>query len=1049
MKFNETTNISRNSLSLLSLKFGAIAIAAGLLFTVFTKNHREYSAGNIINKEQDNDKDNDALEMQKYFFNVRKNPFTNQLDYQSMLAAAIADRAMSIPSKTHAASSLPQFNWVSVGPTGTGGRTRAILIDNQDPTHQTIFAGGVTGGIWKSTDGGSHWGNANTTIAFSQNDTMGNMNIECIAEDKAGNIYIGTGEGVTAGGGPEFSSGELGGGIWKSTDRGTTWNLIPSTKPANNTLTGWAFTNQIAIQPNNNNTLYAATYFGLYISRDAGVSWRAAWSATNKKLAGTAGNNSLDVKMSLDGSVIIADIGGFGYTCNPLGGNDSVFTEIHYTGAGRLPGNASRIEFGISPTDPNRIYASDIQSYEFGAAATGSGIFMTTNGGAYWYNIGPGGSYAFDPYTAGTGGQDQCVYDNVIAVNPTKEGEILVGGCTYWKWDQVNPGDTVGSWVKISHYFPYFGGDPQYVHPDEHAIVYDLNNPLVIYFGCDGGVFKSTDGAKTFLAYNRNYAVTQYYHICYSPQVNYVNVNYGNSTMTQGLGMGGGAQDNGSPYIDGNGFYTNNGTDMTSGDGGGCAVSQLNPNIAYFCIDGGTTLGRTGNLTGLGFPTSAYTRTIGVNRGANIDSIAQLGTGCFVFPVALYENSYDLLNHDSISYKADKNYAIGDTAWPQSSNGPLFYPYKVTSAMTKDSFYTIPDHVVSKLAVGFSSGNGVWITGQGASNANVVWKPIGGTLSKPDAMPNSAAQTHALAWSSDGDALWVGFTDGNVYRLSNLNALDANNYKSGSLWYSEGGGHSTGDTTVHCKHVSLAIVSGRDIMSIGTDPKNPANVMVTAGGYAAGLHSVFYTTTGTSASPNFTDVQGNLPSMPVYSCILDIDSAGTFHPGTAMIGTEHGVYYTNKLNGTSTVWQKSNTGGFPNVLAFDMKQQTLPNYQCNNSGVIYVGTHGRGIWMSNDYYQPTAVPTIKKSTGSIDNLKVYPNPMTTSGNIEFDLNSADNISVTIYNIQGKEVKTMELGNQAPGNHIVPFGTNDLQAGTYFATLTGTNFRKVSKFIVVK
>jgi hypothetical protein len=75
--------------------------------------------------------------------------------------------------------------------------------------------------------------------------------------------------------------------------------------------------------------------------------------------------------------------------------------------------------------------------------------------------------------------------------------------------------------------------------------------------------------------------------------------------------------------------------------------------------------------------------------------------------------------------------------------------------------------------------------------------------------------------------------------------------------------------------------------------------------------------------------------------------------------------------------------------------------------------------------------------------------MTTEGNISYNLPAADHVTVTIYDMQGRVMSQTDLGTQAPGNHIVPFGTNGYKAGTYFASLTGTNFRKVDKFVVVK
>ena len=49
------------------------------------------------------------------------------------------------------------LRWDELGPANTGGRTRAILIDHRDPSRATIYAGMVSGGLWKSTDRGATW----------------------------------------------------------------------------------------------------------------------------------------------------------------------------------------------------------------------------------------------------------------------------------------------------------------------------------------------------------------------------------------------------------------------------------------------------------------------------------------------------------------------------------------------------------------------------------------------------------------------------------------------------------------------------------------------------------------------------------------------------------------------------------------------------------------------------------------------------------------------------------------------------------------------------
>lgn len=978
----------------------------------------------------------------------------------------------------HGVTVVPHFNWTSFGPTNIGGRTRAILIDNTDPTHQTIFAGGVTGGIWKSTNGGGTWDNASNAVSSSLDDTLSNINVCCIAQDSKGAIYIGTGEGLYQMGGiqPEFSSGELGGGIFKSTDDGKTWRLLPSTVPtADQDNVNWSYVNRIAIRPDSLQVIYAATTTGLMVSHDSGTTWNYAVKAVSLT---PMKQYSPDVKISNDGSVVIVCSGTNGYYCYPKTGNSNVFTQIKSTGAGRLFGNAERIEFAISPTDPNRIYASVIATGGQFASNPASGIFMTmtalTNGG-YWYEIGPGGSFAFDPYMSAF---DQCLYDNTLGVPPANEAQVLVGGATLWEWSGNNMSDTLGSWEKVSHYNPFYEGDPLWVHADEHAIVFDVNNPETVYIGCDGGLFKCSNmsinpatptlsiAALNIEQINRNYNVTQYYSICFSPEVDYISVpisiNGSNTNVVEGLGVGGGTQDNGSPWVNGTAFahYPNDAVDLSGGDGAGCVVSQLDPNIAYFCSDYGT-FEREGNLGALSTPTSAYTQSVGDCEGGDIDSmwsVANTPEGSnvsFVFPMALYENSYDLLNHDSVDFIATKSYVAGDTVWPYSVNANLTYPYKLPVNLASGDTLLVPDRVVSRLAIGFSGAvGGIWITGQAASNGTVVWMPIAGTQSQPTPF-SDGSPVHALAWTMDGNTLFAGCEDGGIYRFTNINSIIANKYCSGALWYNEGGViHNTGNTNVPCANIASGLLTNRDILSISTDPKNLNNMLVTVGNYGS-TDFVYYCSndTATVGGPTLTSVQGNLPKMPVYSCVLDIlDSNGNSVGApnvSAMVGTEHGIYVTSRLNGAATVWIKDN-GGMANVMTLALKQQTTAAWMCNNASTIYAGTHGRGLWASTTELKlkPTAVPNIP-APAALNDLLVYPNPMTNQGNIQFNLATADNVTITIYDMQGNAVKIINMGDQSEGRHLVSFESGGLSMGTYFATITGSNFRKVSKFVVVK
>ncbi len=102
--------------------------------------------------------------------------------------------------------------WVERGPTNVGGRTRAAMFDPNDSTNETVFAGGVSGGLWKN----NNISNANSQ--WSRVDIPENLSISSITYDPNNSniFYIGTGE--------SYVGGDVNGdGLWKSEDAGVTW----------------------------------------------------------------------------------------------------------------------------------------------------------------------------------------------------------------------------------------------------------------------------------------------------------------------------------------------------------------------------------------------------------------------------------------------------------------------------------------------------------------------------------------------------------------------------------------------------------------------------------------------------------------------------------------------------------------------------------------------------------------------------------------------------------------------------------------------------------
>jgi photosystem II stability/assembly factor-like uncharacterized protein len=1049
----KNTPIMRNSLSFTTVLIGAVMLSGFYLYN--KTNTRQYHSG--IKFKADKDEANGALGMQQYFFNARKSAVTGKMDVKAMaLANNDANKAMqaALNNKTARQQSSLTMNWTCLGPSNIGGRTRGILIDNLDPTHNTLFATAVSGGIWKSTNGGGTWD------SVPGNDQHPCLSACDIAQDKNGVLYVGTGEGFSMfSGGEMFSTEIIGGGMFKSTDDGNTWTSIASTNPGSNNNTignTWSYINRIAIDPNNPSNIYAATNNGgLMYSGDGGTTWN---KMTNTSAGHPLlGGNALDVKISADGSLMIAFVNGKAWYAYP---NSSLVTQmtilpgtLHHGGV--YSGGSSRMEIAISPTNPNYAYISVIPGNGlFGTGAgAGGGIYMTMtakNGtGGYWYNVGPSGSNSFDPYSSG-GLQDQATYDNAMGVDPSNPGRLLAAGTILWQWEQINANDTVGTWTNLTTYQNYY--QPIYVHPDMHVITFDLLNTNVVYDGNDGGVYKSVDGGKYWTPVNRNYNVTQFNDIAYSPAVSAVRGGF-----TEGEGVMGGTQDNGTPYISGIQYYYEDALDVGGGDGGMAYISQLNPNIEFVTSDF-NSLNRGGSLTSAPFSTAnLYTNTVGDSLGCNLDSLVSQsppkfgGTGCFYHQFAVYENSFDTTkNLDMMTWISDSAYPAGHTVYPVSPNAQLPFPYKLKTSIPKNDTLRIKNAVVSKLACGFSLQNGVWMMMQADDITDpAVWMPIGGPLSTPDAFPVSGDPIHCLAWSPDGDALFIGTEGGQLFRLSNLDSVVDLRYNTGALYSIKKGGGLVANNLCRVKSTHITTF-GDDVLSIAIDPKNGNHMMVTLGNYSGGVH-IYYTDSALGLPADINLVAGTrqgtgLPDMPVYSSVIDVLNSG--FPNSAIVGTERGIYTTTDITIPSPVWTYSGNG-IPNTLVSGLRQQVLPPWNCNNAYNVYVGTHGRGAWVSSSFFQPTGINPVVADAVQVD-MKVYPNPLSSEGTLEFNLPAEmKNVTVTLFDISGRVVKTIALENQAVGEHLVKINVEEMSTGTYIASVSGDGFHKATRFVVVK
>ena len=84
----------------------------------------------------------------------------------------------------------------------------------------------------------------------------------------------------------------------------------------------------------------------------------------------------------------------------------------------------------------------------------------------------------------------------------------------------------------------------------------------------------------------------------------------------------------------------------------------------------------------------------------------------------------------------------------------------------------------------------------------------------------------------------------------------------------------------------------------------------------------------------------------------------------------------------------------------------------------------------------------------------YPNPFNPTTTIRFDLNSASEVTLAIYNVKGQLIRTLIDGNMMPGNHSIVWDGRDNQttlvpSGLYIAQMNAGGHVLQNKMLLIK
>lgn len=410
-------------------------------------------------------------------------------------------------------------DWSLRGPYNIGGRTRALGVDILNEDH--IIAGGVSGGIWKTANGGNEW------VKKTPPDRL--HSVSCLTQDtrvgKENIWYYGTGE--FWGNSADIS----GDGIYKSTDSGESWSLLESTSTKNPQSWENPFDYIWRIIINHKrldrDEIYAAVCLGgIYRSIDGGENW--------EPVLGGYGNSYgyfTDIAISPNG-VMYATIS----QMSPSGSamkkgmfrstDGETWTDITPED---MPERYKRIIVAISPSDEN-------QAYFIAETPEDGKLTFNSRGDELWHSFwkytyisgdgsGDGGNWENrsdnipDHELTRKSFNSQGSYDLVMKVKPDDPNVVIFGGTNlYRSTDGLASAENT---TMIGGYCPYDDPEPclyayRYPnhHADEHEILFSRENSDIMFTGTDGGVHKTMDilaDEVEWISLNNGYFTTQFY----------------------------------------------------------------------------------------------------------------------------------------------------------------------------------------------------------------------------------------------------------------------------------------------------------------------------------------------------------------------------------------------------------------------------------------------------------------------------------------------------------------------------------------------------------
>ncbi len=706
--------------------------------------------------------------------------------------------------------------------------------------------------------------NAGTTfqLVFGMDAPVISMGDVAIAPSDTNVVYLGTGE--------EDSRNSIspGGGVFKSTNGGRTWEFLG--------LKETQTIGRIVVHPTDPNTVWVAALGapwnanperGLYKSTDGGKTWRNVKFISDKAgfvdVAIDPGNANVLWAASWErvrGPYFLAGGGpGSGLWKSTDGGE----TWTAVKGGGLPESTLGRIGIAIAASNPRIMYLMvEADTMPNPRPAAGAQAQQRPSG---LYKSEDGGATWARMQPQNT----RPFYYSQVRVDPKNPDRV------YWSSTPVMFSTDGGKTARTA---------TQGLHVDHHAMWIDPNDPNYMVVGNDGGLGLTFDGGGNYIFLN-SFAVGQFYNVSFDMAIPY--------------NVCGGLQDNGSwcgPSRRRGSIANMHWVNVSGGDGFVTQQDPTDPNISYSESQGGN-IGRldyrTGNRTGLQRPTwrAAYMRWMDSIMVARPDTTAP-ETREQRARVAEFRRR---ATQDSIDLSLRWNWNTPFFISPHNPTVLYFGANRVLKSVKRgDEMYPIsPD-----------------LTTRDSMKIRVSTRTTGGVT--PDV---TGAETFATIVSLNESPIRPGL----LYAGTD----------DGKVWLSRNDGGSWEDLTGKFPGVP----AGTYVSRIEPSHHDSSTFYVTFDGHRTGDYTP-YVYASNDYGRSFRSITHNLPAGGTG--FVHVIREDLVNPNLLFVGTDLGVHVS--LNRGQS-WQRFMTD-LPTVPVHDL--QIHPR-----DGELIAGTHGRSIWVAD------------------------------------------------------------------------------------------------------